>query len=357
MKYIVYQTTNLVNNKIYIGVHKTKDPEIFDSYLGCGIKINIPSSYMNPTTPLQFAVKKYGTSKFKRSTIKVFDTPEDAYALEAQIVDLAFINRADTYNAKLGGLGGCSYYVKVYQYNKDGELIKSWDSIMEASEFIGVSHTAIINAIKLKGSCRGFFWTKEECSDFSSYSYYSGTVCYKYNSDGIYIDTYNSMSEAAKLNNVLLSSIERAVKGDYKVGGFYYSSKLVEVFKPKEKISLRNKTLYVYDLNGAFITELHSTKEITDFFKIKSVSSITTSMRLERPYKEYQLSLEKKNKLSPVVSKRNKAKKVVCLTLGGDFVEEFDSITKACEKYGTGVQKVLRGQQSQCKGYLFEYKS
>lgn len=80
-------------------------------------------------------------------------------------------------------------------------------------------------------------------------------------------------------------------------------------------------------------------------------------MRLERPYKEYQLSLEKVEKMNPVVNKRNISKKVVCLTLEGDFVEDFDSITKACEKYGTGVQKVLRGQQQQCKGYLFEYKS
>ena len=57
MKYIVYQTTNLSNNKIYIGQHKTKDPNIFDQYLGCGIKVNMPSSYENPCSPLQYAVK------------------------------------------------------------------------------------------------------------------------------------------------------------------------------------------------------------------------------------------------------------------------------------------------------------
>lgn len=34
MKYIVYQTINKINNKIYIGVHKTEDPDIFDGYLG-----------------------------------------------------------------------------------------------------------------------------------------------------------------------------------------------------------------------------------------------------------------------------------------------------------------------------------
>lgn len=41
MKYIVYLTTNLVNKKIYIGVHGTENPDKFDGYLGNGVKIMI----------------------------------------------------------------------------------------------------------------------------------------------------------------------------------------------------------------------------------------------------------------------------------------------------------------------------
>ena len=37
MKYIVYKTTNVLNGYIYVGVHKTLNPESFDGYLGCGI--------------------------------------------------------------------------------------------------------------------------------------------------------------------------------------------------------------------------------------------------------------------------------------------------------------------------------
>ena len=73
MKYIIYHTINTKNLKHYIGVHKTENPDIFDSYIGCGVKITCPSSYMNPTTPFQYAVKKYGTDAFKRTVLKSFD--------------------------------------------------------------------------------------------------------------------------------------------------------------------------------------------------------------------------------------------------------------------------------------------
>ena len=39
IKFIVYLTTNLVNRKIYVGVHRTETPEIFDGYLGNGLTI------------------------------------------------------------------------------------------------------------------------------------------------------------------------------------------------------------------------------------------------------------------------------------------------------------------------------
>ena len=93
MEYIVYETTNLVNNKFYIGVHKTEDSNVFDGYIGCGVYMQHPSSYMNPKTPFQFAVKKYGIKNFKRKILKVFDNVDDALKLEAKLVDINFIKR------------------------------------------------------------------------------------------------------------------------------------------------------------------------------------------------------------------------------------------------------------------------
>lgn len=81
MIYIVYRTINIINNKIYIGVHKTTSLN-FDGYIGCGVYINDSHSYKNPTTNFQYAVKKYGPGAFKRSILKVFDNEIDALDLE-----------------------------------------------------------------------------------------------------------------------------------------------------------------------------------------------------------------------------------------------------------------------------------
>ena len=136
MKYIVYQTVNKVNNKIYIGVHSTVDPNKFDGYIGCGVDIFRPATYQNPKTPFQFAVRKYGVKNFVRSIISTFDNEEDAYNLEALLVNEDFVRRDDVYNLALGGKfhEQCANPKKeIHMYDLDGNYIRSFDSINEAA--------------------------------------------------------------------------------------------------------------------------------------------------------------------------------------------------------------------------------
>ena len=87
--YTIYKTINLINGKIYIGVHK----ENGKFYLGSG-KL------------LKQAIEKYGIDNFKKEILFSYETSEDAYKKEYQIVDEEFINRKDTYNIMTGGFGG-----------------------------------------------------------------------------------------------------------------------------------------------------------------------------------------------------------------------------------------------------------
>jgi len=97
MYYYLYLITNLVNNKIYIGVHKTND--LNDGYMGSG-KIIIQ------------AIKKYGINNFKKTILETFDTYEDALSKEKEIVNEEFLREENTYNLKLGGVGGFEFINK-----------------------------------------------------------------------------------------------------------------------------------------------------------------------------------------------------------------------------------------------------
>lgn len=91
--WILYQTTNLTNSKIYVGVHKLADTSRSRRYLGSGDR-------------LKAAIKKYGRKNFTRITLAEFSCSEDAYLAEAEMVTQEFINREDTYNISLGGREG-----------------------------------------------------------------------------------------------------------------------------------------------------------------------------------------------------------------------------------------------------------
>lgn len=83
-----YKITNNVNNKFYYGVHNTTD--IDDGYMGSGYA-------------LKRAIVKYGVENFKKEIIKFFDTEEDAFLYEKEIVNEDLIKDENCYNIQLGG--------------------------------------------------------------------------------------------------------------------------------------------------------------------------------------------------------------------------------------------------------------
>jgi hypothetical protein len=95
--YLIYRITNLVNNKIYVGKHKTQNIE--DGYLGSG-KLIVA------------AIKKYGINNFNREILYILNTEDEMDFYESVIVTEDFINRTDTYNLVVGGKGGFSYINK-----------------------------------------------------------------------------------------------------------------------------------------------------------------------------------------------------------------------------------------------------
>ena len=109
--YYMYQITNLVNGKIYIGVHKTID--LSDGYMGSGSFI-------------RQAIKKHGIQNFEKKILEFFESQEEMYFRESEVVTIAFINADKNYNAKVGGFGGGSFSMEVQARANEKKKGRRW---------------------------------------------------------------------------------------------------------------------------------------------------------------------------------------------------------------------------------------
>lgn len=354
MKYIVYCTTNLVNKKIYIGVHLCKSNK-FDNYLGCGVYATMPSSYNKPKTAFQYAVQKYGPSNFKRVTIKEFDNPEDAFFLESDLVNKEFLQRKDVYNEALGGKGGdiAENAIPCYQYDLDGNYINEFESQQKASIFIGRGFTTIKRAIKEKIKAANYYWSLEKVEklDLSEYKTTDNRIpIFQYSETGEYDCCYESVSDAARVNNSTSSNIVRSCKLGYKCNNKYFSYQFETTFSKAKTITLKERKVYQYSLSGEFINEYSSYLEAQRVF---GKYGLDKAIKLGRTFEGFQWKLEKLDKIDAVVVK-GKARKVGQYDLDGNLIKIYNTVSE-CTKDFSGCRHVLAGKRKTSGGFMFKY--
>lgn len=106
MYYTIYKITNIVNGKIYIGVHQT---------------YNLDDEYMGSSKLVANAIKKYGKENFKKEILYFVDSEDEMYAKEAEIVTEEFVKKTDNYNIKPGGIGGWTHVNSNIAYKRSYE--------------------------------------------------------------------------------------------------------------------------------------------------------------------------------------------------------------------------------------------
>lgn len=89
--FYIYETKNLINNKTYIGQHKTNN--LKDNYMGSGILINR-------------AFERYGINNFSKSILAITEKKEIADILEKHFIALFREEGKAEYNIADGGQGG-----------------------------------------------------------------------------------------------------------------------------------------------------------------------------------------------------------------------------------------------------------
>lgn len=117
--YLIYKTTNIINNMFYIGCHITN--KIDDGYLGSG-------------TYLKRAINKQGKENFKREVLFIFSSEEEMYLKEKEIVDELFLLRPDTYNLMPGGESSGFYYINKNNLNPKDNIYKSHEVVRKYND-------------------------------------------------------------------------------------------------------------------------------------------------------------------------------------------------------------------------------
>ena len=84
----MYQITNKLDGRLYVGVHGTNDLD--DGYMGSG-------------QWLRAAIVKHGLENFEKKILETFETVEEMFEREAEVVTSEFIKQSETYNLMPGG--------------------------------------------------------------------------------------------------------------------------------------------------------------------------------------------------------------------------------------------------------------
>lgn len=233
---VVYKITNVVNEKVYIGVTTRTFNERY--------KGNLTRATHNEH--LRSSIKKYGIESFHID--EEFDIAYSAEELNEK--EQYYIKKYDSmnpekgYNKVSGGQWGYKYSrearinirnanpqkKKVYQYTLDGEYIRSYISLTSIRE-IGYSHKSVNDCCLGKSkTAYGYFWSYEELSKEQVVSKVNAdtrtntVTVYQYTADGEFVKRYSAIHDVKRELGLLPQNISKVCSGKRKhCGGFKWS--------------------------------------------------------------------------------------------------------------------------------------
>lgn len=357
MKYIVYKTTNKINNFIYIGVHKTFYPSTFDGYLGCGINIKIPYTYEHAKTKFQQAVKEFGASNFNREILFIYDTPEEAYEMEGNLVNENFLARNDVYNTLLGGAINNSKGIKVFRYNTDGIFLEEYESYESAGKILNIQPSSVRRAVLYKYKILNSYFNIDKLDklDLSLYTNnIQKNIVYRYLITGEYDTVFESYGQAAKESDCSPSNIRGAAYNGYCVRNSWYFSFVKEInFSKARSLQIYSREVHKYSSEGIYI-ESYKTQHEAEL--ANPFSNITKSIKLKSVDENgFMWSLEKLVKYNVPNIPKNKKRKVGLFDDNENLIKVWESARQCAKEVGGAVQNVLNGKYKKHKGSLYKY--
>lgn len=247
-QYYIYMTTNLINNKRYIGKHFG---ELNDSYLGSGKLI-------------KKAIEKYGKENFKKEILCIVANNEEANLKEKEYIKFYdAVNNDLFYNLHEGGDGG----------NNNQKISESVSGINHP---MYGKHHSVETKEKLRQSSLAY-WTEDKRKERSK----------KYTGAGnpMYGKKKSKESEQKRIQNTDFSAYRTE---DYrkKMSLATSGEKNGNYGNIGEKAK-NGKKVCMCDDNWEIIKIFNTKQLVLEFLNIKGHSSLNDAIKRKRKYKGY----------------------------------------------------------------------
>ena len=198
-----------------------------------------------------------------------------------------------------------------------------------------------------------------------------GKQVFQYNKNIELVGTYNTAQEASEINNLDASAISKCCRGELiSCGGFFWSY-IKDENKIKSDISrVRTyKKVYQYDKENNYIREFESSEIAENETGIKKINIQRCCQGRNITAGGYKWSYIKEEKLNQIIKSNIieytswsswKNKKVYQLDKDENIIQLFDSIAIAEQMTGTdhsSISKCCNGKMKSAGGFLWRYES
>lgn len=260
IKYYIYRTTNLINNKKYIGKHKGR---LDDNYLGSGIL-------------LTKAIEKYGEQNFKKEILYISQSEEENREKEKYFIKIFnAVESDDYYNIAEGGQGG--YVTQGYEGQRRKEINKKISLALakEKHPMFGKHHQEETKQLLRQASLD--YWTEEKRQERSR----------KYSGEG------NPMYGKKQTKESIENRIKHTDFAAYRTEK--YRQKMSKATSGERNGNYGNtgdkakngKQIKMYNNNHELIRTFNTKKMALEFLQLQSHDGLNKAIKNSSLYKGY----------------------------------------------------------------------
>lgn len=318
---IIYCYTNNLNGKRYIG--QTLYP----------VNRHDAHSKAKENSVFHHAIRKYGFQNFSYHVLEalIANSREEISSLldsaeRKYIEELSSRTTQHGYNVQEGGTYYTGYGDKIEKpvdmYSLSGEYIRTFDSIILANQFCGISGCGVRKVCNHEQhTAGGYIWTWK--GELVVVPEIKQIGCYDL--EGKFIKAYDNPFQACKSIGKRSGSIQKAIKDRYRIAyGCYWRDYVADVIP----ITDFPKAIFAYDLEGNLVQGYRTLQEAIDGVQASGASAICAAISRKNSYRGLLWRKEYHAKINPFED-RSVGNIVIRATFPNGEIKYYSSIKAA----------------------------